>query len=178
MNIFLTGEIQIGKTMIIEKVIQSLNLNYGGFKTYFGPDRKLPTRLLYMNSITEPYIYNKKYGIVQISEFAKPEIIDNRFNSYGSKLIKEAIENKELIIMDELGRFEKDSLEFQEQVFRAIESKTPVLGVIKLDFQGWVDKIRNHPNVELIFVTKDNRDDLPILIKEKLEIELENKKSI
>lgn len=171
MNIFLTGEIQIGKTRIIEKVIQSLNLNYGGFRTYFGPDRKLLTRLLYMNSITDPYIYNKEYGIVQISEFAKPVVIEDRFNSYGRELIKEAIENKELIIMDELGRFEKDSLEFQEQVFRAIESNIPVLGAIKLNCSGWVDNIRNHPRVQLITVTRENRDQLAKIIIGKLKDE-------
>ncbi len=171
MNIFLTGKIQIGKTKIIENVIHSLNLNYGGFRTYFGPDRKLLTRLLYMNSITDPYFYNEKYGIVQISEFAKPEVIENRFNSFGAKLIKEAIENKELIIMDELGRFEKDSLEFQEQVLIAIDSNIPVLGAIKLDSSGWVDNIRNHPRVQLITVTEENRDELTRIIIDKLKQE-------
>lgn len=167
MNIFLTGEKQIGKTTIIEKTLALLNKDYGGFKTYFGPDRDLPNRLLYMNSITDPYIYNEEYGIVQISEYAKPQVIENRFNTFGVELIKEAIENKQLLVMDECGGFERNSFQFQEQVYKALDSNVPVLGVIKLECRGWVDKIRSHPEVELIIVTKDNRDKLPQILYKK-----------
>ena len=168
MNIFLTGEKQIGKTTIIEKTLALLNKDYGGFKTYFGPDRDLPNRLLYMNSITEPYIYNEEYGIVQISEYAKPQVIENRFNTFGVELIKEAIENKQLLVMDECGGFERNSFQFQEQVYKALDSNVPVLGVIKLECSGWVEKIRSHPEVELIIVTKANRDKLPQILYKKL----------
>lgn len=168
MNIFLTGEIQIGKSTIIHKTIELLNKNHGGFKTYFGPDRNLPNRLLYMNSIRETNVYSEEYSIVRFSEDSKPQVIDNRFNTFGLELIKEAMENRELIIMDECGKLEKDSLEFQEQVLSALECDIPILGVIKLDASGWVDSIRNHPSVELITVTIENRNELPRIIAEKL----------
>lgn len=168
MHIFLTGEIQIGKTTIIEKTIALLNVDYGGFKTYFGPDRNLPNRLLYMNSVTEPKNYSEEYGIVRFSEDSKPQVIGNRFDTFGVGLINQAIVNKELIIMDECGRLEKDSLEFQNRVLTALEGDIPILGVIKLDSNGWVDQIRNHLSVKLITVTKENRDELPKILQEKL----------
>lgn len=178
MKIFLTGEIQIGKTTIIEKTIEILNRNYGGFKTYFGLDRDLPNRLLYMNSVTEPKIYSEEYGIVQFSEDSKPEVIKNRFDTFGVELIKQAVENKELIIMDECGRLERDSLVFQNQVLKALELDIPILGVIKLDSSGWVDQIRNHPLVELITVTEENRNELPKILQEKLTQELQKTKGV
>ncbi len=178
MNIFLTGEIQIGKTTIIKRTIELLNLNYGGFKTYFGPDRDLPNRLLYMNSVTDPNVYCEEYGIVRFCEGSKPRVIADRFNIIGSELIRQAMGNKQLIIMDECGGLERDSLEFQNQVLNALEGDTPILGVIKLDSSGWVDQIRNHPKVELITVTKENRDELPKIMKDKLTQLLRKNKGV
>ena len=176
MKIFLTGEIQIGKTTIIQKAIELLMVDYGGFKTYFGPDRDLANRLLYMNSITEANIYSAEYGIVRFSDDSKPQVIDNRFDTFGAELIKNAIENKELIIMDECGRLERDSLEFQKGVLKALESDIPILGVIKLDSSGWVDQIRKHPSVKLITVTSENRNDLPKVLQDELSKELQKRK--
>lgn len=172
MHIFLTGEIQIGKTTIIEKAIALLNRDYGGFKTYFGPDRGLPNRLLYMNSVRDPNIYSEEFGIVRFSQGSRPQVIDNKFDIFGADLIKNAMENKELIVMDECGRLERDSLEFQNQVLKALNGDIPILGVIKLDSNGWVDQIRNHPSVNLITVTIENRNELPNILYEKLTKEL------
>jgi nucleoside-triphosphatase len=43
-HIFLTGEIQIGKSTVIKKTLTLLKLEYGGFCTYFGSDRPSPCR--------------------------------------------------------------------------------------------------------------------------------------
>lgn len=178
MNIFLTGDIQIGKTTIIQKTLSLLGIDYGGFKTYFGPDRDQSNRLLYMNSACEPNIYSEEYSIVQFKEDCTPQVINNKFDTLGVELIQNAMENKELIIMDECGRLEKDSSKFQKQVLKALESDTPILGVIKLDSTGWVENIRNHPSVELITVTLENRNELPMILQVKLNQELLKKKGL
>lgn len=164
MNIFLTGDIQVGKTTVIQNTITLLNKNYGGFKTYFGPDRNLPNRLLYMNSADEPHIFSEEHGIVRFSEVSKPQLIGDRFNLYGVELIRQARDNKELIVMDECGGFERNSFVFQKEIFDTLDGSIPILGVIKLDSTGWVDYIKNHPNVKLITVTNENRDELPKII--------------
>ncbi len=178
MHIFLTGEIQIGKTTIIQKTIELLDLDYGGFKTYFGPDRDLPNKLLYINSITEPNIFSKDNSIVKFIEDQKPNVILNRFDTFGVELINGAIENKQLIIMDECGRLESESFEFQKKVLEALEGDTPILGVIKIDSCGWVDKIRNHANVQLIWVDMANRNELPSIIQENLSKSIEKRKGL
>lgn len=164
MKIFLTGEIQVGKTTVIENTIELLNKNYGGFKTYFGPDRNLPNRLLYMNSAEESHIFSEEYGIVRFSEYSKPQLIGDRFNLYGTELIRQARDNKELIVMDECGGFERNSFVFQKEIFDSLDGNIPILGVVKLRSTGLGDHIRNHPNVKLITVTEKNRDELPKII--------------
>ena len=36
MHVFLTGEIQVGKSTALDKTLSLLKLPYGGFRTYFG----------------------------------------------------------------------------------------------------------------------------------------------
>lgn len=63
--------------------------------------------------------------------------------------------------MDECGRFEEQAVVFQSELFAALERDTPVLGVVRQGFHGWLDAIRSHPKVILLAVTEDNRDTLP-----------------
>ena len=42
----------------------------------------------------------------------------------------------------------------------------PVLGAIRQDALGWLEDIRNHPKVQLITVTEQNRNDLPLQLAE------------
>lgn len=42
----------------------------------------------------------------------------------------------------------------------------PVLGAVRQDAMGWLEDIRNHPKVQLITVTEQNRNDLPLQLAE------------
>ena len=54
MHLFLTGSVQIGKTTALNKTLELLKVIPGGFRSYFGEDRKSPCRYLYMSSAAEP----------------------------------------------------------------------------------------------------------------------------
>lgn len=164
MHIFLTGEIQIGKSTVIQKTIKLLNLNHGGFKTYFGEDRNSKNKALYMNSANEENAYDEKNIIVQFKEGQAPLVDVQKFNIYGSKLIRDARNKADLVLMDECGSLEGKAYEFQDEIINTLNESKPVLGVVKLASQGWTDTIRNHPNVKMITVTKENRDYLPELL--------------
>ena len=172
MHLFLTGEIQVGKTTIITKTVELLQMTPGGFKTYFGPDRKLPDRLLYMNSAAEPKVFRAEYAVARFFKAGPPKIFTERFSSYGVDLIRSGRRSSNLIIMDECGSLERDALAFQQAVIEALEGKPPILGVVKLASKGWTDQIRNHPKVQLITVTKENRNALPLILADRIASEL------
>ena len=157
MKIFLTGEIQAGKSTIIAKTLELLQITPGGFRTYFGLDRESPERLLYMNSADEPPIYKKENAIVKFAQGKPPLVLTEKFDIFGGGLIRHARANSRLILMDECGNFERDAFVFQKEILDSLDSNIPVLGVIKLDSHRWTDKIRNHPKVRLLTVTKENR---------------------
>jgi nucleoside-triphosphatase len=160
-HIFLTGDMQIGKSTVILKTLQLLNVKFGGFRTYFGADRSNPNRCLYMSSASLPAKYDESSVVARFTPVSPPEIFPERFNALGVEYIKEALKTADLIVMDELGNLENTALRFQNAVLDTLNGDVPILGVIKLSATGWVDKIRNHPKVELVHVDKENRDALP-----------------
>ncbi len=164
MHIFLTGEIQVGKSTVINKTLNLLNLNYGGFRTYFGENRYSANKILYMNAAAEPKAFDEKNIIARFQEDGAPIADVLKFNSYGSELIRDAKKNSDLILMDECGSLEFKAIEFQREVIDALNGYKPVFGVVKLSSNGWTDSIRNHPDVKLITVTKENRDYLPDIL--------------
>jgi nucleoside-triphosphatase len=162
-NVLLTGPPGVGKTTIIKKVINSITMKKGGF---------------YTEEIRRD---NKRVGFKIVSFLGEEEVlahINSRsryrvgkygvnvkaFEKVGIPAILDAISNKDLIIIDELGRMELYSEEFQKIVIRALDSEKPLLGVIQLHRNYFLDSIRERRDVKIIKVNEKNRDGLPNLI--------------
>jgi nucleoside-triphosphatase len=161
-HIFLTGEIQVGKSTVIQKTLQLLNVKYGGFRTYFGTARGNPNRCLYINNASHPATYNDTNIVARFSPGSPPEISPERFDTLGTGYIQEARKTARLIIMDELGNLENQASLFQRAVLDALDGDVPILGVVKFSATGWVDEIRNHPKVRMELVTEENRNRLAL----------------
>lgn len=175
MNIFLTGEVQVGKSTVIAKTLSLLKITPGGFKTYFGPDRDSPNKLLYMNSAAEPKIFRKENAVARFIEGRPGQALTRKFDTYGVDLIRSAKTSSSLILMDECGELECDALVFQNEVIDTLDGSMPVFGVLKLASGGWTNIIRNHSKVKLLTVTLENRDDLPQILAHQLAVETGDK---
>ena len=163
MHLFLTGSVQIGKTTALNKTLKLLDVTPGGFRTYFGADRKSPHRYLYMSSAAEPRAFTPEHAIVELSQDengAPVRSILPRFEELGLQYLAEA-PSYPLIVLDECGRLEQKLPRFRARVLELLEGDTPILGVVRQDAMGWLEEIRNHPKVQLITVTEQNRDELP-----------------
>ncbi|WP_088189340.1 nucleoside-triphosphatase [Desulfosporosinus sp. FKA] len=170
MHIFLTGDIQIGKSTVINKTLNLLKITPQGFRTYFGPDRAMEDRLLYLNSAALPQVCCEEKAIVRFGAGRPPEVLSERFDGYGAQLIRSvrADSDSALILMDECGSLESGALVFQQEILAALAGTKPILGVIKLASTGWTDQIREHAKVTLLTVTRENRDRLPQLLADLL----------
>jgi nucleoside-triphosphatase len=164
-HIFLTGEIQVGKSTVIQKTLSMMTIKYGGFRTFFGDDRSSPERCLYIGKAGNPFSFDDAHAVARFSGNSPPKVFPERFDDFGEAYIREAAGRSGLIIMDECGNLENHALRFQRAVLDALDDSMPILGVVKLSASGWVDKIRNHPQVELITVDKQNRDNLPLYLQ-------------
>ncbi len=63
-----------------------------------------------------------------------------------------------LVVLDEVGKMESFSDPFREAVLQLLDGPNPVLGTVASHGVGFVKKIRQHKNVELIRLTRKSRD--------------------
>lgn len=160
-HIFLTGAVQSGKSTVLQKVLDSLDMAVGGFRSGSGPTRYDQERWLYLWDASDAPVYDAAHQVAHITPEAR-QAFPERFNTLGCEILHRAqTSGVDLILMDECGFLEREALEFQTEVLRTLDGSIPVLGVVRLRSSGWTDAIRCHPNVTLISVTDDNRDSLP-----------------
>lgn len=162
MNIFLTGEIQVGKSTIIKKYISLHGYRVGGFNTIAGAreaDGSSNVHIVRADG-TQPCgmdnIVIRRYGLRAARGFdVFPEIYD----TLGVKLLTQS-SDCDLIVMDELGPKENDALLFQRAVLNCLAGAVPVLGVLMKRQSSFLDRVRSHPNVKIIEVTPENRESI------------------
>ncbi len=89
------------------------------------------------------------------------QVIPGAFDRVGPKLLQN---RGQILVLDELGYLEKDERLFQDAVFQALDGDGPVLGVLREGFPGWTAQIAARPDVEVLTVTEENRDEIPLAI--------------
>lgn len=153
----LTGQPGTGKTTLIREAVARLKIKTGGFYTEeirSGGVRqgfKIMTLdgqsafLAHIN-VASPYRVSK-YGVDIES-----------LNKVGVPAILKAIDECDLIVIDEIGKMELFSPKFREAVLKAISSGKKVLGTIILAANPFADEIKHHPEVRVLTVTKVNRE--------------------
>lgn len=159
MHVFLTGNIQVGKSTIIQKVIQALDIAPGGFLTGFGGTRRLPERTLYMNPAWEEPVYDEEHTVVRFEAGVPPLPDPEAFNRLGCRFLRQSRAWARLLVMDECGQLERNASEFQRCVLECLDQRIPVLGVLKKAPGQWLDQIRLHPAVTVIHIDEENRDE-------------------
>lgn len=155
-NLFLTGEIQVGKSTLLRKLLQKSGLRPGGLETGFGPWRAEAERNLFLYPYGAPD-YSEDSVCARMGPGGKtvrPEVFDRR----GSALIRAAMADPaaDVVVLDELGFLETDAKEFRKAVLEALAGEKPVWGVVRLGFGAWGDADLGR----VVTVTRENRDAL------------------
>ena len=169
-NLLVTGRPGVGKTTLIERVLEQLAVDTGGF--YTREILKDGTRVGF--SIAG---LNGRTGVLAHVDLASPFRVGkygvNRddLERVGVTAIDEALGGAALIVMDEIGRMELCSPAFQDAVVRALDSHTPVLGTLQDRKNDFLDSVRARPDVSVVRVNSGNRECLvPVLRDEILEL--------
>lgn len=165
MNIFLTGECGIGKSTLIQGLIDHLSLDYSGYQS-------LP---IYSNNDIigfqlRPLLSNET--AFQIGKKITPttcQPMTAAFDTRGVDILKKSLlSSSSCVILDELGFLESEAYKFQEMVIEIIDSNKIVIGVIRDRQTTFLDALRNKEDIELIQVTKENRESLFEKLKEQI----------
>ena len=165
LNLFLRGELQVGKSTAIKKILGNIKQAYGGFKTFCSSVIDLRFNV-YICSVNEP-IYMEKQNCVACCKIGgKPEQYSYIFDTVGVKLLKSSNEN--IIVMDELGFLENNSRLFQKAVMEKIDSSAVVIGAIKKIEIPWINEIQKRKDTIIIDLTLNNREKVPYIATEIL----------
>ena len=160
MHVFLTGEVQIGKSTAINRALDILNLNIGGFRTMFLNRSEVNRTLHILDAGRADDAVNSKNVIAEFDKNS-PRVSIECFETLGVEYIRKAISSAQLIILDECGTLEANAAKFKQTILESLEGAKPILGVVKDKESVWLEQIKQHPNVHLITVTLENRDDVP-----------------
>ncbi len=162
-HLFLTGDIQVGKSTILNRYLSSHpELCIGGFRTVWKHERSDYRNSLHIIPAAEPVPLTEE-NCVGIREGVWPDrkCVDftDVYDTVGTALLRGA-GPFDIYLMDEIGLAENNALRFQAAVLRLLDGDTPVIGVVR-DKPGVLpDLVRAHPRVRIITVTVENRNEI------------------
>jgi nucleoside-triphosphatase len=171
-HLFLTGEIQVGKSTIISHVVTELNVPVSGFRTVAVVREDDESDVFLIPAAGTRDDCTPASHLAHRTPGKIPEIHSEVFISCGVPLLTSC--SGPLILMDELGWMENSSVLFQTAVFSVLDGTIPVLGVVRDRRLPFLNAVRVHPNVEILVITKENRREMQDvvlqLMRERLEI--------
>lgn len=159
MHIFLTGDVQVGKSTIINKTLAALKIERpGGFRSVSVPDLPDGAMSVYLLAAAEKAPAMGDFNCVGIRKGCGRGIekFPQAFETAGVQALKNA-EQSRLILMDEVGRMESAAAQFSARMEALLDGSVPILGVVqKIADTPLTNAIRTHPNVRVLTVTKEN----------------------
>ncbi|MBS7616785.1 NTPase [Candidatus Bathyarchaeota archaeon] len=171
--LLITGNPGVGKTTLILKIVEALKVkgyNVGGMISR--EVRSCGTRVGFeIIDLTS----NKHGWLAHVNQKSGPQVGKyhvnmNDLNNVGAEAILNALENCEVIAIDEVGPMELFSEKFKHAVEEAVKSGKLVLAVIHWKARDTlIAKLKARKDTETFTVTLENRDTLHDTILEKAE---------
>jgi len=160
-NILLTGRPGCGKTTLLVRLAERLaprrlagfyteEIREGGRRTGFGVRT-----------------FGGAEGVLSSVRFTRgPRVGRYRvdvegFESVAVPELERPLEEVDLFLVDEIGKMECFSRRFVEAMRRLLDAPVPLVATVARKGGGFIAEVRQRPDVALLEVTRENRDDLP-----------------
>jgi nucleoside-triphosphatase len=170
--ILITGPPGIGKTSILRRTVTELKhrkydvggmvcreVREAGVRVGFEiVDLSTGARgwLAHVNQPTGPKIGKYRVNVTDLEVIGVGAVLD-------------AVQNADILAVDEIGPMELTSTAFKDALLKATESNKPMLGTIHYGLNNpLVNSIKKKDETEILKVTYENREDLHILIANKI----------
>lgn len=161
-NVLITSSPGTGKTTLIIRVVErlrKLGFKAGGF--YTEEIRERGRRLGFKVTSLDGH----QGVLADVKGIDGPKVGRYRvrlreFEAIGVKALEGAVEYSDIIIVDEIGKMELFSEAFRDALKQALNSSKPLIGTIGRIDNPLVSQIKRRPDVRLISLSKNNRDEL------------------
>lgn len=158
----------MGKTSLIKQALAEMKGRAGGFYTEEIRTRGVregfrlvtldgQTATLAHVDITSPYRVSK-YGVDITS-----------LDRVGVSALRQAAEQCDLVVIDEIGKMELFSAKFREAVLNILNSGKRLLATIMLNPNPCTDVIKSQPQVKLVTMTRTNHPQVMVELQEWLK---------
>ena len=158
-KVLLSGRPGCGKTTLIKQVVNKLPRGAGGFYTEEIRDGGTRAGFKIVTLDGEEAVF-AHVDFKTRSRVGKYGLDLSALEKIGVGGVRQAIQARWLVVIDEIGPMEIRSPIFREAVNEALDSKLPVLATIFARRLTFTEAIKSHPDVTLIEVRPDNRERL------------------
>ena len=150
-NILITGRRNSGKTTLLWEVIKEYDLAVCGYQTL--ARRQYDCGWTYVMSD----LISKKQACISACVNGQIQGLEKTFAGFGVKCLKDALKcEKQVVLLDELGRFEKNCHEFINCVLDLLDSQKIIFAVLKKEPIPYLEQIQKRQDVILFDLDKQD----------------------
>lgn len=175
MHTLIVGEQGVGKSTLIHRVMDELQLTVCGFETRKEDELVDPLlgSPLYIYEAGLPHI-QREDNLVGHCKDQKPVVYPEGFDRFAERL--EQLSNgasesdamtdaarhadADVILMDEIGVMESRSERFCQAILHLLDGDMPVLAAVKYKDRPFLQQVRSHPRCRCFQITPENREEL------------------
>jgi nucleoside-triphosphatase len=170
--LLITGSPGIGKTTVLTKTVNLLKER--GYKVGGMLSREVRESGVRVGFEILDLDSQKRGWLAHVNQKTGPRVGKYRvnlvdFEAVGAEAITDAVENCDVVAIDEIGPMELFSKKFEDAVRKALKSSKQVIAVVHWKATDkLITEAKNMKNAETFTVTTENRERLPGEIAEKI----------
>lgn len=159
-KVFLTGDVQVGKSTAIRRFLEENGIAVRGFRTC------LNRQNYHLNMEILGAENSEVFEVAAREAEGQRPVPDLEAFDRGGRLLRQLdLSGASMVLMDELGYMERNALEFRGAVSELLEGELPVIGVLRSKPDGpfW-QMLHQREDTVVLTVTLENRDEMPQII--------------
>lgn len=165
-HLMICGEVGVGKSTLINRLLENIDKPVYGYVT-----KSLNRR---DDGYHEIFMYapgDAEHAVFLADCNTRDRHVNLEvFETLGLELLSE-VRDDGIILMDEIGFMEEKAKGFTSRVLELLDGDIPVIAAVKSTHPDseYLNAVRNHPNVKLVNITINNRDDLYYSLLEEVK---------
>jgi nucleoside-triphosphatase len=138
----LTGEKGAGKTSLVRSVLAHVRCAVGGFftKAVCASGHRLGYEIVDVQT-GERMLFARRVPGSRAPRGGPFTVDSGVFDFFGTQIVERAQRHADLVVMDEIGCMERDSLLFQEAIWTCLTSGVPTIAVVQMGECPFVQKL-------------------------------------